>query len=228
MGDHIVRRGAAGSSTRRSEPRPTAELSKQELRGLIRDDRQHAATKHDHAELEPDLEIGGDTPRVTPSASSPRMFAHTLRRAPSPEGLARGSSGPRGDVSTIEMPRVERGASHDPDQFGDVISDDELTRQLRHRIEARDAFDDSIPPAENDFEADCGIDPFAAAPVYQIPAQPIAEMPRYDAVSHPDAGPPPDALPSRTLGPRALRVLTITLAFLIAAGAGYLLMHSLS
>ena len=227
MGDHIVRRGAAGSSTRRSEPRPTAELSKRELRGLIREqDRESAATKHDHAVLEPELEIGGDTPRVTPGASSPRMFAHTLRRAPSPDGLARGSSGPRtplggrSDVSTIEMPRVERGASHDPDQF-DVVSDDELTRQLRHRIDARDAFDDSIPPAENDFEADCGVDPFAAAPVYQMPAQPIAEgMPRFE--------PPPDALPARMLGPRALRVLTITLAFLIAASAGYLLMHSVS
>src|SRR6185436_8256879 len=134
MGDHIVRRGAAGSSTRRSEPRPTAELSKKELNGLIRQhDREHEGAAREA--LEPELEIGGDTPRV-PSASSPRMFAHTLRRAPSPDPPAQtargstsdasrggggstseasfGSTGPReggvprGDVSTIEMPRVER------------------------------------------------------------------------------------------------------------------------
>src|SRR5262245_55982888 len=177
MGDHIVRRGAAGSSPRRSEPRPTAELSKQELNNLIRE-----------PEPEPELEIGGDTPRV-PNASSPRMFAHTLRRTSSPDApaqTARGSTPreavvPRGDVSTIEMPRVERSAVSEFDQFGDVISDDELTRQLRHRIAARDEFDDSIPPAENDFEADCAvIEPSFVPPGYlPLPAM-AEEMPQLD------------------------------------------------
>lgn len=233
MGDHIVRRGAAASSTRRSEPRPTAELTKQELHGLIREhDREH-----DHAALEPDLEIGGDAPRALPNASSPRMFAHTLRRAPSPEAsaTARGSTGPRPplvertDISTIEMPRVERAAPDDDDPFGDAISDDELTR-LRQRFQDPNAFDEPIPPAEDDFEADCVDLPFAVPP-YEPRTHAVAEdMPRVDpALAHAVPGaPPPDAVRGRIPVRRVLRVAAITLTLLIAAAAGYLLTHSIS
>jgi hypothetical protein len=231
---HIVRRGAAGSS-RRSEPRPTAELSKEELHGLIRE--------HDHAE--PELEIAAEVPPTPPSASSPRMLAHTLRRAPSPGGpapTARGSSrlgatepgGPidRTDISTIEMPRVERTAAADFDEFSDALSEDDLTRQLRHRVVIRDEFDESIPPAENDFEADCaGMDPpFPTAPGHEPRAAIADDIPRVDLAlgyAVPEAR-PSTAMPVHAPASRTVRVLTITLAFLVAVGAGFLLIQSAS
>src|SRR5262245_66581826 len=95
MGDHIIRRGGAGP-TRRSEPRPTAELSEEELRGLVREQDREVLDRERKA-LEADLEIAVEAPRAPPGASSPRTFAHTLRRAPSPDGAAteRGSRAPR-------------------------------------------------------------------------------------------------------------------------------------
>jgi hypothetical protein len=246
MGDHIVRRGAAGTS-RRIEPRPTAELTKQELNGLIR--------AHD-AVPEPELELAAEAPLTLPSASSPRMLAHTLRRAPSPDGLgplARGSSGPidersesgarplpinRTDISTIEMPRVQRSATTDPqpdqipDEFRFPISDEAPTRLMRHRIEIRDEFDESIPPAENDFEADCAgmAPPFASAPGYEPHRGTVEVIPHVDrALRHAVADSRPRiAMPALAPASRTVRVLTITLAFLVAAGAGYLLIHSAS
>ena len=228
MGDHIVRRGAAGKSTRRSEPRPTAELTKQELHGLIREHDREAQRDA----LAPELEIGGDAPRTPPAASSPRMFAHTLRRAPSPDAsaTARGSTGPRAplvgrtDISTIEMPHVQRSAASD-DPFGDVISDDELTRQLTHPFEERDEFDEPIPPAEDDFEADCvDIDlQFAAPP----PHEPLTHAGAED-MPHAPATRPPDVARARIPVGRVLRVLAVTLALLVAAATGFLLTHSAS
>jgi len=130
------------------------------------------------------------------------------------------------------MPRVERSASSEFDQFGDVISDDELTRQLRHRIDARDEFDDSIPPAENDFEADCaGIEPSFASPGYRLPLPAMAEeMPPLDEpLMHAMSAPPPsDVILVSAPVSSTLRVLTITLAFIVAAGAGFLLMYTAS
>jgi hypothetical protein len=247
MGDHIVRRGAAGTS-RRSEPRPTAELSERELHGLLR---EHDAAPERREELEPELELAAEAPLTLPSASSPRMLAHTMRRAPSPDGLAppaRGSIAPRGpideagplpidrtDISTIEMPRIERGAASDPEPFPDEFryspSDEDPTRLMHHRLEVRDEFDESIPPAENDFEADCaGMDPpFATAPGY-LPRAVAEDIPRVDreltyAVPEPR---PSIAMVVYAPASRAVRVLTITLAFLVAAGAGYLLIQSTS
>lgn len=153
MGDHIVRRGVAGSGARRSEPRPTAELSKKELQGLIRD--HDRAEPVDLAELEPELELGGDAPARLPSASSPRLLAHTLRREPTPDGMppaARPSTGPRAplvdrDVSTIAMPRLERPASTDQNGIPEpaLVSDTEHTRQLRPR---------GASPSRTDFDGE--------------------------------------------------------------------------
>src|SRR5262245_52952286 len=161
MGDHIVRRGAAGR-TRRSEPRPTAELTEEEVRGLIQEHDREVLDRERKA-LEADLEIAVEPPRAPPAASPPRMLAHTPHRAPSPDGTAtaRGSNVPgaapidRTDISTIEMPRVERSAASDADPF--AISDDEMTRELRHRFEARRAFGGPVPPAQDDFETDGAI-----------------------------------------------------------------------
>src|SRR5262245_25941590 len=148
MGDHIVRRGAG--SSRRSEPRPTAELSKQQLHGLIRE--------QDDAPLEPELQLAAEAPLTLPSASSPRMLAHTLRRARASDALApaargstsdvgRGGGIDRSDISTIEMPRVERSAATDlapdPDEFRYAASDEDPTRLMRHRVEPSDDFDES-------------------------------------------------------------------------------------
>jgi hypothetical protein len=242
MGDHIVRRGAAGTS-RRSEPRPTAELSKQELHGLIRE--------HDHAALEAELEVAAEAPPTRPSASSPRMLAHTLRRGSSPDGLApraRGSTRQasqegwatgapidRTDISTIEMPRVERSAAADPEPYPDefrYMSSDEDPTRLRHRLEVRDEFDESIPPAENDFDADCaGMGPqLAIASSHEPRALIVDDIPRIDrALRHalPEAR-RSTAMLARAPASRAFRVLTITLAFLVAVGAGYLLIQSTS
>src|SRR5262245_43527028 len=179
MGDHIVRRGAAGR-TRRSEPRPTAELTEEELRGLIHEHDREVLDRERKA-LEADLEIAVEPPRAPPAPPTPRMFAHTLRRAPSPDDAARGSNVPgaapidRSDISTIEMPRVERSAASDADPF--AISDDEMTRQLRHRFEERRAFDEPVPPAEDDFEADCAILdlPLPAPPPTEMRPPPVAE-----------------------------------------------------
>jgi hypothetical protein len=238
MGDHIVRRGAGGS--RRSEPRPTAELSKDELNGLIR---AHDREVPERREREA-LELATEAPLTLPSASSPRMLAHTLRRAPSPDGLsppARGSTTEasrgidRGDISTIEMPRVERtvpaAADPIPDEFRFPSSDEDPTRLMRHRLEVRDEFDESIPPAENDFEADwAGMDPPSAfEPSHSPRAVIVEDIARVDRA----LGPAPlarasVAMPARAPASRAVRVLTITLAFLVAAGAGYLLILSTS
>jgi hypothetical protein len=168
MGDHIVRRGVASSGARRSEPRPTTELSKHELQGLIRD---HDRTEPvDLVELEPELELGGEAPARLPSASSPRLLAHTLRREPTPDGMppaARPSTGPRApvadrDVSTIAMPRLERPASMNLNGIPGpaLVSDTEHTR--RHRRGAsppRTDFDgERLPlraaPASTDFDDD--------------------------------------------------------------------------
>src|SRR5439155_19006184 len=97
MGAHIVRRGVAGRSARRSEQRPTAKLSEQELEDLVRDHAHVARTEG----AEPELEISSDAPAQLPSASSSRMLAHTLRREPTPEGMpaaARPSTGPRAAI----------------------------------------------------------------------------------------------------------------------------------
>jgi hypothetical protein len=196
--------------------------------------------------LEADLEIAVEAPRAPSAASSPRMFAHTMRRAPSPDGAptARGSSEQRaapidrGDISTIEMPRVERSPASDPDPF--AISDDDLTRQLRHRFEERRAFDDSVPPAEDDFEADCAILdlPLPAPPQTELRPPPVAQdmAPAdpfaYDPVAQPsDFAPPPTvvqppAVAHARISARTLRVLVITLAILVAAVGGFLLTYS--
>jgi hypothetical protein len=98
-------------------------------------------------------------------------------------------------------------------------------------VEVRDEFDESIPPAENDFEADCaGMDPpFAIARSHEPHAVLVEDIARVDRA----LGPVPVArasvaMPARAPASRAVRVLTITLAFLVAAGAGYLLIQSAS
>jgi hypothetical protein len=173
MGDHIIRRGVAASGARRTEARPTAELTKQELQGLLRD---HAsAERAGHAELEPELELGGEPPAQLPGASSPRLLAHTLRREPTPDGMpaaARPSTGPSAplverDVSTIAMPRLERPASEDLDWIPrpPLASDPEHTRQLRHRETSPanadfgdEPVDRDASPASTDFEDDEPVD----------------------------------------------------------------------
>jgi len=78
MGDNILRRAAGEHTTRRTRA-PTAEISRQELHGLI-----GIAGGAAHAELEPELELvdaAEATPVVMPAPSAPR-FAHTLRRDP--------------------------------------------------------------------------------------------------------------------------------------------------
>ena len=201
--------------------------------------------------LEADLEIAVEAPRTPSAASSPRMFAHTMRRAPSPGGAptARGSSEQRAapidraDISTIEMPRVERSPASDPDPF--AISDDDLTRQLRHRFEERRAFDESIPPAEDDFEADCAILdlPLPAPPQTELRPPPVAEDFAQPDFAHPadfaqpdfahpaDFAPPPTvvqppAVAHARISARTLRVLVITLAIVVAAVGGFLLTYS--
>lgn len=168
MGDHIVRRGVAGGGARRSEPRPTAELSKRELQGLIGD--HDRAEQVEHADLEPELELGGDAPARLPNASTPRLLAHTMRREPTPDGMpatARPSTGPRAplvdrDVSTIAMPRLERPAEMDLDGIPGPaqVSDTDHTTRHRATSPASNDFDDDEPlhrdaaPASTDFDDD--------------------------------------------------------------------------
>lgn len=104
MGDHIVRRGVAGSaSPPMIEPRPTSKLSKDDLLGLMREGV--------HDELEPELEVVDALSPVL--ASSSQRFAHTLRRKPLFNDTPTKLMPPialdeRGDVATIAMPRLDR------------------------------------------------------------------------------------------------------------------------
>ncbi|HEY0992893.1 MAG TPA: hypothetical protein VGD80_37825, partial [Kofleriaceae bacterium] len=136
-----------------------------------------------------------------------------------------------------------------------AISDDDLTRQLRHRFEERRAFDDSVPPAEDDFEADCAILdlPLPAPPQTELRPPPVAEdMASADPFAYPVAQPSdfaqpdfaqpdfaqpadfaqpptvvqPPAVAHARMSARTLRVLVITLAILVAAVGGFLLTYS--
>jgi hypothetical protein len=169
-----------------------------------------------------------------PSASSSRLLAHTLRREPTPDGMpaaSRPSSAPlaplvdRTDISTIAMPRVERAGSTDAiPQLQRLASETEHTRQLRNRVASR--ADVAVPPAAEHFEADLAL---GAAPERELVASAMAETPRIDrALAHTLAGSRHAAPPRRPRAPagRMLRVLPITLAILVAAGAAYLMLHS--
>jgi hypothetical protein len=243
MGDHIIRRGAAGSGARRSEPRPTAELGKGQLQSLIRD--QVAAP-----DLEAEIEIGGDAPARLPSASSPRLLAHTLRREPTPDGTP---AAPRPsdstpadppsifdrDVSTIAMPRLERPDAMDAVPNEPLASESAHTRQLRHGGGACTDFDDDpVPPPAEDFDHGHPVTDLAVARAKRRVAGPAIAMralqpsipptPRIDRelaanVSAPRPSPQPH--PQAPAG-RLLRVLPITLAVIVAACAAYLLLHT--
>jgi hypothetical protein len=144
MGDHIIRRGVVRSPARPVEPRPTAELSAQELRSLIRD--------RPSTDLEADLEVVDSLPETATGATPPRL-AHTLRREPL---IAIGSDAAlvppfadalsdddaamaiedRDEVSTIAMPRLERPASRATELLGPAFlaSETERTRELRNDL----------------------------------------------------------------------------------------------
>lgn len=247
MAGHIIRRGAAGSGAPRSEPRPTVELGEGQLQSLMRD--QEAAP-----DLEAELEIGGDAPGRLPSASSPRLLAHTLRREPTPDGTPAAPRPPEStpadppsifdrDVSTIAMPRLERADVMDAVPTAPLASESAHTRQLRHGGGACTDFDDDpVPPPSDDFDNGHPVTDLAVARAKRRPAAAIARRalqpsipptPRIDRelaanreLAASVAAPLPQQIRSHAPAGRLLRVLPITLAIIVAAGAAYLLLHS--
>lgn len=255
MGDHIVRRGAAGGA-RRSEPRPTAELGKRQLQSLIHDQATADQPAAAPADLEAELEIGGEVPARLPASSSPRLLAHTLRREPTPDGTPAASrpaamptpaaasvpSDPPSifdrDVSTIAMPRLERPDAMDAVPNELLASESAHTRQLRHGRGACTDFDDDppVPPPADDFDhghpvTDLAVSRGRRRPVAAVAMralQPsIPATPRIDRELVANVAPPPPR-PSRPHAPagRLLRVLPITLSIIVAAAAAFLLLHS--
>jgi hypothetical protein len=235
MGDHIVRRGA-GSGARRNEPRPTAELGKRELQSLIRDQATAAQTAAP-ADLEAELEIGGDAPARLPASSSPRLLAHTLRREPTPDGTApasRPGSAPMPaadsvpsdppsifdrDVSTIAMPRLERPDVMDAVPNEPLASESAHTRQLRHGRGACTDFDDEppVPPPADDFDNGHPVTDVAVARGKRRPAAAVAmralqpsipPTPRIDRELAANVAPPPPLPRARPYAP-AGRILRV-------------------
>src|SRR5688572_6568535 len=122
MAGHIIRRGGRSDAVMPTDPRPTARLTTQAIRGLTRPEPEPEPDLEPDLEFEPKTTVRTDAPPATAAGSSSPRLAHTLRRtvpfaAGSDPGIAtpRAEATPvaryaREDVNTIAMPHLARPA----------------------------------------------------------------------------------------------------------------------